>query len=416
MMAARVGHDVASRVRMAASASTSAALLCQLAADDDLIVRAAVALNQNIPAAAEACLTRDPDGHVRALLGSRLAALCPDVCEQAQPALYERLSKTLNVLARDEAVRVRLALASVLKDIKEAPRDIILLLARDTDLTVSDPVRRLSPVLTREDLLELLSAVPASGVAIAGRSGLDGALCDAVAASADDAAICALLENPSAEIRETTLDRLVQRAADHVPWHAPLVRRPVLSDKATRCLANIVAIDLLEVLASRKDLAPGLLCEVRTRLNARLQSDAVDQGGLAWPQDDPDDADARRFVERLQLFGRLNEEALATSARLAQRRLMAALLGVAADMPARAVQRAMMLRSAKAVISLLWQAGFSTRQCRAVQVLLCQIPPTAALVGRSAEQFPLEPDEMRWQLEFLINADDSGQPAAGKGK
>jgi uncharacterized protein (DUF2336 family) len=396
--------DVAARVRLAASAATPAEMLCRLATDRNVLVRAAVALNQHAPEGAEARLASDPDGHVRALLGSRLAALYPEVGADEQPALYERLSRTLEILVHDEMSRVREAVACVLKDMAAAPRGLILHLARDEEVTVREPVLRLSPVLTTDDLLELLAERPAAAAAIAGRCGLADVVCDAVAASADDMAIRTLLENHSADIREATLDRLVQQSAAHIVWHAPLVRRPALSERAARALANIVARDLLESLAARDDLAPGLIAELQVRLEAR----GMDRTVPRWPEEDPDVAAARRFAEGLRAHGRLNDEALACAAQRGQKRLTAALLAVAADVADCVVQRAVMLRSAKAVISLMWQGGFSARHGRAVQVLLCQIPPAAALVGAGAARFPLREEEMRWQLAFLANTEAAG--------
>ena len=50
----------------------------------------------------------------------------------------------------------------------------------------------------------------------------------------------------------------------------PLVRRPVLPSRSARKLAEIVATHLLEVLATRADLEPALLRDLRGRLAERL--------------------------------------------------------------------------------------------------------------------------------------------------
>ena len=64
-------------------------------------------------------------------------------------------------LVEDEAVRVRAAIADVVKDMPQAPRELILRLAHDSAVPVSEPVIRLSPLLTTEDLLALLARRPA---------------------------------------------------------------------------------------------------------------------------------------------------------------------------------------------------------------------------------------------------------------
>ncbi len=105
------------------------------------------------------------------------------------------------------------------------------------------------------------------------------AVTDVIAASTDTTAIRALLANPSAAIRESTLDALIGRAALQPDWHAPLVHRPSLSDHAARALSEIVAAHLLEALANRTDLRPETIRTLKSRLAARLAQDAPRRPG-----------------------------------------------------------------------------------------------------------------------------------------
>ena len=77
------------------------------------------------------------------------------------------------------------------------------------------------------------------------------------------------------------------------------------------------------------------------------------------------------------------------------------MLAVATEMPLSVVERAVTLRSAKALVSLVWKAGYSMKVAGPLQVLLCRIGPDAVLRGMERGRFPLAVDEMRWQLEFL---------------
>src|SRR5207248_85745 len=143
---------------------------------------------------------------------------------------------------------------------------------------------RLSPLLTPEDLVALVSSPPApeTVTAVARRPHLAEAVSDAVAATADTAAIRSLLTNGSAAIREATLDSLIAQSAQHVEWHEPLVRRPLLPPHAARALSGIVATRLLEVLAERGDLDHELTEELRRRLTDRLSTEAA--GAAAQPR------------------------------------------------------------------------------------------------------------------------------------
>jgi uncharacterized protein (DUF2336 family) len=228
--------DEAVEVRLRASPATSAERLEALAGSASAMVRAALALNPAIPERMIEQLAQDTDERVRAVLARRLAKLAPGLSEPEQIRLQGRVFDALARLVADEAERVRAAIADVVKDMPDAPRGLVLRLARDAAITVSEPIIRFSPVLTEADLLELLDAPPSAltVLAVARRPDLGAAVADVIAFGADAAAIQALLENQSAQIREATLDALIARAAEHIAWHAPLVRRPALGARAGR--------------------------------------------------------------------------------------------------------------------------------------------------------------------------------------
>ncbi|MGH7086426.1 MAG: DUF2336 domain-containing protein, partial [Acetobacteraceae bacterium] len=207
--------DEAQRVRMAARANTGPEVLTFLARDPSLTVRAAVAMNAAAPIGADQLLTVDHDERVRALLAGKVAALLPGLAEPAQKELREHALATLSALVEDEAERVRVAIAAAVAGMPEAPRALIMKLTADSSVNVLDPVIRLSPHLTTADLLALLDCPSSSATveAVARRPNLPEAVSDAVAATADAAAIRLLLANGSAAIRETTLDALIARAA-----------------------------------------------------------------------------------------------------------------------------------------------------------------------------------------------------------
>ncbi len=262
--------DLDSRVKLAANPATPPSLLAGLAADGAITVRAAVALNPSLPDSAQRQLARDSDERVRLLLTRKLAGALPGLSGPDESELRERTLGILTGLVRDEAVRIRSAVAASLAGLPDVPHDVILTLAHDHAVEVSGPVLRLSPLLSTADLLELVAAPPHGGtaVAIACRANLPASVADAIAATADSPAICALLANGSAAIQEGTLDALIACAADEPGWHTPLVRRPRLPDHAARALAEIVAGHLLQELATRTDLSAEVIAGIQHRLNA----------------------------------------------------------------------------------------------------------------------------------------------------
>ena len=267
-----VPKDEAARVRLGAGAATKADVLIDLSNDTSVTVRAALALNTAAPPRVNEVLAADSDERVRILLARKLTALVPGLSAAEHARLHQETWDTLKALVADEAVRVRAIIAEAVKELPDAPRGLIRQLAHDTEKSVFEPVIRLSPLLTTEDLLTLVAMAPAAGtvLAVAHRAELEPVVSDAIAASADGTAIRALLANPSAQIREATLDVLVARSVNHPDWHEPLVRRPSLPPRAAHMLSELLATHLLAELATRADLPPSLAEELRRRIAVRL--------------------------------------------------------------------------------------------------------------------------------------------------
>jgi len=391
--------EEATRVRLGAAADTTPEILRLLAEDSSVTVRAAVAMNPATPEQADRVLALDTDERVRTLLARKMALLLPGLPARSRSALEGHVLATLADLVKDEAVRVRAAIAEVVKDMPAAPRDLVLRLARDGAIRVCEPVIRLSPLLTGEDLLALLAdaATPGVAEALAQRPGLPASVADRIAASADTHAITALLANHSAAIREATLDALVGRARSQPEWHEPLARRPALSARAARALSAIVTTQVLSLLAGRGDLDASVIRDLRRRLDERQAARNAVAGTQA-----PSLLEAQARVRALAAEGGLDEAALLAAAQRGEAQLCTAMLAAAADVPVAVVERAAALRSGKAMVSLVWKASFTMRAAGALQVLLCHLPPDAVLADRGGGNFPLAVDEMRWQVEFLL--------------
>lgn len=387
--------DEAIRVKIGANPQTEPDVLLSLASDPSVTVRAAVAINRATPSHVDHMLARDTDERVRTLLARKLTSLIPDMPEFQRDQIQTQALTILTSLVEDEAERVRAAIAAAVKDMPGAPRELILRLAHDSAVSVYDPVIRLSPLLTAEDLLALLATRPSSGTAtaVARRPNLSESVADAIANTADTNAVSALLHNHSAAIREATLDALIVRAAEITPWHAPLVHRPRLTARAARALSDIVTTQLLDELASRGDLEPNVNAELRRRL--------ADRQRMKPTRPEPDIEQAMAEARVLYADGKLDESAMLGAVQRGEARFATAMLAVAADLPASVVDRAATLRSAKGLVSLIWKAGFSMRVAPPVQTLLARLAPEVALRATPAGSFPLAVEEMRWQIDFL---------------
>ncbi len=393
----------AAQVRAAGNPATAPEVLRALAAAASPTVRAAVAMNAATPESVDRLLAEDDHEPVRALLARKLAMLVPRLPASDRGRLQTQAYQTLARLVTDEAARVRGMIAEIVREMPEAPHELILWLAHDVEFAIADPVIRLSPLLTAADLLGLLGRPQSPGaVAIASRKGLDAAVAEVIARSDNAAAIAVLLENHSAVIREATLDALVQRAGGQPGWHRPLIRRPGLSSRAARALSEIVTLQMLGELARRGDLAPTLREEVRRRLAQRRALQDFEQPEELSP------GEAMAAARGAHRCGKLDEAALLAALRRGDAVMCAAILAVRAGLPQAAVERAAGLRSAKGLVSLIWAAGFSMRVAESVQLSLGQLTPNLLLHADAAGSFPLSAEEMRWQIELLSH---TGRPS-----
>ncbi len=342
---------------------------------------------------------------MRALLTRKLAALTPGLSDAAHSRLREDTIETLTNLVADEAERVRASIAEAIKHMPDAPRALILRLAADPAVMVCEPIIRFSPVLTSEDLVALIVTAPspATIMAAARRPRIDAMLCDAIVDAADTDAIGALLANPSAQIREATLDALVARAAQHEGWQEPLVRRPCLPARAARALSEIVANHLLEVLWAREDLDPALAHDLRDRLRRAAPAASAETMLALGTEDQADLAKAANLESAYGLrdAGRIDDASILAAAQRGEVTLVTAMLAAKAGVPLAVIERAASLRSAKGLVSLSWKAGLSMRAAMALQVLVGRVQPDGVIHPRPGGGFPMSPQEMRWQLEFL---------------
>ena len=396
-------NDPAERRRVAVHDGVRPELLYFLANDPDPSVRAAVAANQATPVQADLILARDGDDAVRQDLARKIARLAPGLSAQEQDRLRRTTYEVLEILVRDQIAKVRQIIAETLKDVIDAPPEIIQILARDCEIAVAGPVLQFSPLLSDTDLIEIIGSGSAVGAAeaVARRRSVGDRVAEAVSGSGDIAAITALLDNPSAQIREETLDRLIDRAPEVQEWHRPLVKRPQLSGGAVRKLARFVAANLLDMLKSRRDLDPETTREVAAIVMRRL----ADEGGAATgskpaSKETPTDQLLER-ARRLKAAGALDDDALAAALQRGDRGFARAALAALADLPLEAVDKVLASRSAKGIVALAWKAKLEMRTAVRLQSTLGHIAPAAMVKPRLDGGYPMTEEAIRWQLDFL---------------
>ncbi len=150
-------------------------------------VRRKVAANAGAPAAANRFLAEDTDPEVRVELAQKIGRLLPDLLASERERVCELTLETLQRLASDQLTRVRAILAAEIKSLDCVPKEIVVALAHDVEETVSVPVLEYSPLLSDNDLLEIIASARAQSAlaAVARRRGVSERVSEVIVASLD---------------------------------------------------------------------------------------------------------------------------------------------------------------------------------------------------------------------------------------
>jgi len=221
-------------------------------------------------------------------------------------------------------------------------------------------------------------------------------------------AITALLKNESAQIREETLDAIIDAAPRQLTWHEPLVHRRHLNTKAALRIAEFVAHALVQTLAQRSDLDKETTATLGKMVLEKLRRDD-ERSGLS-----PDDPDlvldpsalsaAKRQIEALAQNNRLKPDyvmrQLAADGSLS---LVVAALAHMADLPIAAVADVVRTASAKGMLAVAWAADFTAEDAVQLQMKVARVTPDAVIKPRAGGGFDATEAELEWQLDMFLD-------------
>lgn len=381
---------------LASTPETHPEMLYYLANNGDDDVRCLVAGNEATPIQANEILADDTLADVREALALKIGRLLPDLPADARTDVGQKSLDILQKLASDELPRVRAIVADAIKSAKYIPAGLALKLAKDIETAVSAPVLEYSPLLSDQDLSEIISAGAASGAldAIARRANLAEPVTDALVATLDEAAIASLLNNESAQIREDTLDAIIDNAPQKIAWHAPLSGRSELSLRAMKRISTFVASylvsDMIERHALGEEAADELLKTARESIN-KVQID--------------DDLKAQWAAEAQAYFSddKIKDELIRDFIKHNKRGLLITCMGLAADIAASDAFAIMRGRDAQLVTALAWKAGLSMRTAVLLQRSIALINAGDILYAKEGFDYPLDEKAMDWLIASNVS-------------
>lgn len=381
--------DPAALKALATGRDTHPEILYFLARNADAETRNAVALNPATPIQAAALLANDGNADVRLVLAGRIVELLPGLSADRHGQLYAYAVQALGMLAQDEVFRVRKALSTALRDYAKAPPSVVSQLARDVEREIAEPILRFCIALKDEDLLEILGRHPESWAvqAIAQRPQVSEEVSEAVIDAGDEEASEALLGNMGAKLSPQALQKIIDRARNRPEWHRPLAMRTELSVDAARQMTGYVGNAILEVLKKRGDFdaatRQGILAIVQRRMEYQQEGEEP----------------AARF-ERYAKAGKLTPDVILDALSWQENDFVVLALSHLGNISPAIARRMLTSGSAKSIVALCWRAGLPVRLTVEVQRKGGKLQPRDLLYPKGGTEYPLTPDELRWQLEF----------------
>lgn len=242
-------------------------------------------------------LLSDPSDDTRATLAGKLGDQFaePETLSATERALAEEI---VRLMAVDASELVRHALAENLKRTRDIPHDVAVTLAQDVE-SVALPMLEFSEILTDADLIDLLDSAPESKqLAVARRTGLSDAVAQVLVEDSSSDVVRTVVANPSAELTEKTLHRVVDRFGDDESIQEPLIHRTQLPVTVAEKLVTRLSASLQDYLVSHHevstDTASELILRSRERATVNLVGTETDLEAL------------EKLARQLNLSGRLS--------------------------------------------------------------------------------------------------------------
>ncbi len=388
-----VSSEKSDRMRLAQNKKTHQEILYFLAQhDSDDEVRRAVAGNSSTPVQASVVLSQDHNQDVRLTLAQRLVHLLPHLSEEKHSQLYAFAVQALGNLALDEVLKIRLALSSALKDQAAAPPKVAAQLARDVERDVAEPVLRYCTALPDEDLIAILSAHPASWAvqAIASRAQVAQPVSQAVIDTDDIPAGLILMNNQGAMISTQTLMDIVEKSKKFSEWQKPIAMRKNLPPSLARELMEFVEESVRNLLLERTDYAPEDMDAITKTVRRRLERDVESESQSV-------EARVAALLQKKELDDAVISDAIA----MRDREFLCAALGALARTSSVHVEKIIAMKAPKPLIALCWRAGLSMRTALLLQRDVAGVVPAELIYPRGGTDYPLTPEDIAWQLDFL---------------
>lgn len=359
-------------------------------------VKRSVAENPRSPGQADLLLASGDDSNARKALAEKVGDILPTFNAQQSARVERMILQVVEVLAKDRLPTIRAVLAEQIKNLPNVPRDIIHDLARDAEAIVSAPILQFSPLLSDDDLIDIVTTGISSEalVAVSQRQGLSEAVSSAVVETEDEKAIPALLANRTASIGMESMEAIVIASEVNTAWHQALVSRENIERSLVQRIATIVSEGLVAELIRNNpmvnaDVGLSLREAVRKRME-KVQD--------AWDSFDPE----VRRAELLHHENRLSSATMTLAASKGEETFVVHALSLLTEIEVSRIRGALTSADSRSVaVALAWYAELGQDFSYAVQRHLLSISDEETLYETNGYGYPCERMDMEEVIEFL---------------
>jgi uncharacterized protein (DUF2336 family) len=240
-------------------------------------------------------LSNPNDPEARAIATRKFCAMFSD--EGLSSTERQTGEEILRILSQDAAEMVRRSLAVTLQKSPHLPEDIAKKLIDDID-SIALPIIAGSPVVSDQDLIELVrNGAPSRQIAVASREDVTEPVVDAIIDFAAPQAVNVAAANDGAKFTEESFDKCFKRFEKNPTVLEGFIDRETLPVTITEKLISAISDTAISRLVNKHSIPAQLAVELSEGARERATVDLVDQAGMS---DDP-----RRFVQQLQMNGRL---------------------------------------------------------------------------------------------------------------
>jgi uncharacterized protein (DUF2336 family) len=249
-------------------------------------------------------LVSHPDRDVRAVLAQKVCRQIRSIELSARER--EIVAQILHFIAKDAAAMVRRALAVTLKNSPNLPRDIAKKLIKDVD-SIAAPVLTYSPVLTDEDLLDVLKSKAAAKIlAISKRERIKGNLVKAILRYGDSHAVAAVAANDGAELGAELGSQMLEMYHDNDLVKESFIMRRDLPPTVVEKLITLVSSEMAIRLNEHHEVPIEMAIDLANRSRERASIDFISQSWVSH--------DLGYLVARLETEGRLTKSLIIRAA------------------------------------------------------------------------------------------------------